>query len=424
MGLRARSFALALAAGAVVLVAGCGRRNGRTGQGPYADMVADAVPKVEKAMGVPFKTPPKLEVRTREQVRDFLLKKFDQETPAAELAGEEAAYKAFGFIPDSLNLRDFLVKLLTEQIVGYYDPGPKVLYIVQGAPEDLAGVTVTHELVHALQDQYVNLDSIQRATGDNDRQMAAQAVIEGEATYEQMAIMTGTGNIATLLPGGWDRVREMIRETQGSQPVFASAPEVIQEELLFPYLSGAEFIRRFKTHYPNKLPLTDMPVSTTQILHESAFFGDTVDVPATVVLPRTAGTTVDENDLGEFDTRLFLYRHTRDQTLAVNAAEGWDGDRYRVLKEPSGTAVVWVTVWRTNVAAAQFVSALGQASQRRYRTPDPAVASSGRRTYRGKTRQVQITPMTIGGRQAVVYVDVPAGSSFALFDPAAIQVRK
>ncbi len=423
MGLTTRSCALAFAAGAVVL-AGCGRRNGRTGQGPYADMVTDAVPKIEKAVGVPFKTPPRLEVRTREQVRDFLLKKFDEETPAAELAGEEAAYKAFGFIPDTLHLRDFLVKLLTEQIIGYYDPGTKVLYIVEGAPEDLAGVTVTHELVHALQDQYVNLDSIQRATGDNDRQMAAQAVIEGEATYEQMSVMTGGGNVATLMPGGWDHVREMIRETQGSQPVFGSAPEVIQEELLFPYLSGAEFIRQFKTHYPHKLPLTDIPVSTTQILHESAFFGDTVDVPATVTLPPTTGTTVDDNDLGEFDTRLFLYRHTRDQTLAVNAAEGWDGGRYRVLKEPSGTAVVWVTVWRTTTRAAQFVNALGQASQRRYQTPNPVVASNGRRTYRGKARQVQITPMTIGGRQAVVYVDVPAGGSFALLDPAAIRVHQ
>lgn len=417
-----RGIALALAAGAVVL-AGCGRRNGRTGQGPYGDMVADAIPKIEKAVGVPFKTPPKLEVRTREQVRDFLLKKFDEETPAAELKGQEAAYKAFGFIPDTLDLRAFLVKLLTEQIIGYYDPGTKVLYIVQGAPDDLAGVTVTHELVHALQDQYVNLDSLQRTVGDNDRQMAAQAVIEGEATYEQMSIMTGGQNIATLLPGGWDRVREMIRETQGSQPVFASAPLVIQEELLFPYLSGAEFIRRFKTHFPHTLPLTDLPVSTTQILHEAAFFDSVRDVPATVTLPTTVGTTVYENDLGEFDTRLFLYRHTRDQTLAMNAADGWDGGRYRILTEKAGTAVVWATVWRTTMDAAEFVNALGQATQRRYQTPAPRVAANGRRTYDGKARTVQITPMTIGGRNVVVYVDVPAGSSLALLNPDRITLK-
>lgn len=420
--MNARAWTLALAAG-IATIAGCGRRHGRTGQGPYADMVADAIPKIEKAVGVPFKSPPRLEVRTREQVRDFLLRKFDEQTPAAELAGQQAAYRAFGFIPDTLDLRPFLVKLLTEQIVGYYDPAAKVLYIVKDAPDDLVGVTITHELVHALQDQYVNLDSLQAITGDNDRQMAAQAVIEGEATYEQMSIMTGGQNIATLLPGGWDRVREMIRDNESSQPVFASAPQAIQEELLFPYLSGAEFIREFKAHYPDKLPLTDIPVSTTQILHPSAFFGDTVDVPVTVTLPRTAGETVYENDLGEFDTRLLLYRFLHDQVTAMNAAQGWDGDRYRILKEPAGTAVVWATVWHTNVDAAEFLTALGSAMKNRYQTPAPSVAADGRRVYRGKTRTVVIAPFTVRGRDAVLFVDVPAGSSTDLLDRAAIQIH-
>ncbi len=414
--------ALALAVG-VATITGCGRRNGRTGQGPYADMMADAIPKIEKAVGVPFKTQPRLEVRTRDQVRDFLLKKFDEQSPAAELAGEQAAYRAFGFIPDTLQLRPFLVRLLTEQIIGYYDPSAKVLYVVKDAPDDMVGVTITHELVHALQDQYINLDSLQGITGDNDREMAAQAVIEGEATYEQMSIMTGGQNIATLLPGGWDRVRELIRENESSQPVFASAPQAIQEELLFPYLSGAEFIREFKAHYPGKLPLTDIPVSTTQILHPAAFFGDSVDVPVTVTLPRTAGETIYENNLGEFDTRLLLYRFLHDQVTAINAAQGWDGGRYRILKEPAGTAVVWATVWHTNVDAAEFVTALGQAMKNRYQTGAPSVSADGRRVYRGKTHTVVIAPFTVDRRDAVLFVDVPAGSSPDLLDRAAIRIH-
>lgn len=422
MGLSNRRWASGLAL-AALSVAACGRRNGKSGQGPYGDLVIDAVPKVEKAVGVPFKTPPRFSVLTKEQVRGFLMKKFNEETPQAELVGQEAAYKAFGLIPDSLNLRQFLVNLLTEQIVGYYDPAAKQLYIVKDAPEDLAGITVTHELVHALQDQYINLDSIQRATGDNDRQTAVQAVIEGEATYEQMAIMTGGQNLDTLIPGGWDRVRDMIRQSQKSQPIFASAPEAIQEELLFPYLSGAEFMRRFTEHYPGKLPLNDLPVSTTQILHEPAFFDSVRDVPAHVSLPATKGETVYENDLGEFDTRLFVYQHTHDQTLATNAADGWDGGRYRILKEPAGTAVVWVTVWRSVVDAAEFVDALGQVAERRYRTPNPDLIYTGQRTYRGSKRTVVVTPMVIAGRHVVVYLDVPTGSSTALMNDAAVTVK-
>ena len=42
------------------------------GKGAYADKVEADVPKIEQALGVKFKTPPKLEVRSRDQVRDPL----------------------------------------------------------------------------------------------------------------------------------------------------------------------------------------------------------------------------------------------------------------------------------------------------------------------------------------------------------------
>ena len=41
-------------------------------------------------------------------------------------------------------------------------------------------------------------------------------------------------------------MRDLIRDTRGSQPIFGAAPMTIQEELLFPYINGAEFVRRFK----------------------------------------------------------------------------------------------------------------------------------------------------------------------------------
>ncbi len=52
-----------------------------------------------------------------------------------------------------------MLTLLAEQVIGYYDPKVKVLYVVQGAGEENVVLTISHELVHALQDQYFNLDS-------------------------------------------------------------------------------------------------------------------------------------------------------------------------------------------------------------------------------------------------------------------------
>ena len=54
-------------------------------------------------------------------------------------------------IPDTLHMRDLYVKLLTEQIIGYYDPKTKVLYVVDGAPEGYVGETILPEVVPALQ---------------------------------------------------------------------------------------------------------------------------------------------------------------------------------------------------------------------------------------------------------------------------------
>jgi len=41
--------------------------------GPYGKQVADAVPRIEAATGLTFKTPPKVEVRSKEQVRAFVV---------------------------------------------------------------------------------------------------------------------------------------------------------------------------------------------------------------------------------------------------------------------------------------------------------------------------------------------------------------
>ena len=405
--------------GVLLLATGCDRRR-NAGEGGLQRRVEMAVPQIEQATGLKFKTAPKMETRSRAQVREFLLQKFNESTPAEQLRGEEAAYKLFGLIPDSLDLRRFLLELLTEQIVGYYDPATKVLYVVADAPADLIGITITHELVHALQDQYVNLDSIQKLKGNSDQQGAAQAVLEGQATYEQMKIMLGTSNLATRLEGGWDRVRDAIRESQSSMPIFSAAPMAIQESLLFPYLSGAEFVRRFQAQRPGASVLDSMPISSEQILSEQAYFGAPRDVPTSISLG--SGSFVHEETMGEFGTRLFVFQHSKSQPDAVGAAHGWDGDRYRVVQAGEGTGLVWVTAWDSATDAAQFVDAVGQAIGKRYRTGAPTMGRRGVRTYTGRERTVVLTPIERGGKNLVMYVDVPVGSSASLIDPARITI--
>jgi hypothetical protein len=404
-----------------LLVAGCdrGERDGDGGgdAGPYADKVRETIPQIEKSTGLTFKTPPKVEVRTKAQLREFLVGKFNEQQPAQELAAEEIVYKTLGLLPQSLDLRKFLLDLYTEQIVGFYDPSKKVLYVVEGAPREIARITVAHELIHALQDQYLNLDSLQRATGDADRTLAAQAVVEGQATYEQMITMVGgEANIAARLPGGWDQVRQMIRDSRNEMPVFATAPILIQEALIFPYLSGAEFVRRFKEQRPGQSPLAHLPVSTEQVLETSAFFGPRPDLPTRVTLPAPrAGERVYENTIGELGIRIFVYEHGKDQNTALRAAAGWDGDRYVLVRTPAGHGIAWVTVWDSAVDAAEFAGALAESVLQRY-GGTPVGPAGAARSFTGSGRSVRITPAERGGKTIVMYTDVPAGESLDVVD--------
>ena len=212
-------------------------------EGPFKKQVRDAIPQLEEASGLRFLKLPVLQTRSRDEVRAYLEQEFNTQLTPLELAGTQTAYRLLGLLPDTLDLRAFLLDLLTEQVAGYYDPRTKVLYVVDDAAAEMRDITITHELMHALQDQHTDLMQIEALKGDNDRMVAMQAVVEGQAVCEQLAVMTGGSDGEPRIPGGWGHVREMIREGQSAMPQFASAPMLLQETLLFPYLSGAEFIR-------------------------------------------------------------------------------------------------------------------------------------------------------------------------------------
>lgn len=390
---------------------------------PYARDVADAIPRIETAMGLRFKSPPKLETRSKDQVRQFVEAQFNERQPAAQLAGEEIALKRLGLIPDSMNLRGFLLDLYAEQIAGYYDPETKVLYVVDGADETIARITIRHELIHALQDQYVNLDSIQQSREDSDRLTAAMAVIEGQATYESMQVELG-GNIGARLPGGWDAMRDLIRQQSAQMPVFSRAPLVIQETAVFPYLSGAEFVRRFEERGPTASLFARFPVSTEQVMHPAAFESSPPDAPTRVNLgtPR-GGTRVHDDTMGEFGTRIFLFEHLRDQSAAVRGAAGWDGDRYMVVRTRGGEGLVWLSLWDTSLDAGEFGDLATQTAVRRFgRNGERSIPGGAEFTTAG--RVVRITGGEVRGRPYVLYVDIPAGTPPALIDPAQVTLAR
>jgi hypothetical protein len=417
----ARSACGALLALVALLTMGCPSRDKVSAQGPYAQEVADAIPKIEKVTGLKFKKQPVLQRRTKEQVHQFLVKQFEDERSQADLNAQQILLRRLGLVSENFDLRSLMLDLYTEQIVGFYDPATKVLYVIDGAkPQDVAFV-VEHELVHALQDQYTNLDSLLHIKGDDDRVLAAQSVMEGQATLVPIQSMLGP---AAGLPGGWDKVRELIRENQGSMPKFAAAPQILQETLLFPYLSGAEFMRRYQDQGHAGMPLgRDMPVSSTQIMHADAYFGAHREQPVAITFPAPQGATSDyQNDMGEFETRVFLFQHLKDQNTSILSADGWMGDRYMILHTPHGDGLAWVTVWRSAVDAGEFRTAMQKVFTARYPKVQATEGAQGTHLVAGK-RSMVLTGGDVDGHAVVMYVDVPEGNRTDVLDLTKIQIK-
>jgi hypothetical protein len=408
-------------------LAACGRdraSSAEAGPGPFARQLAEAVPRVEAAVGLTFREPPRVEARSREEVGEFLQRRLLEERSQRELRGLQVLYSRLGLIPQNMDLQAFLMELLQEQVVGYYDPGAQVLYVVEGAAPDQAATVLYHELVHALQDQYMDLDSIQRVEGNSDRQLAAQAVIEGQATLKSMEAMLGE-DVFARLPGGWDRVRQMIREQSATMPIFAGAPYVLQESLIFPYLNGAEFVRRFEEQRPGQSVLDAMPTSSSHILRTDTYFSPEPLEPRRPLLPAPrTGRVVHEDNFGEFMIRIFLFDHLRNQAEAIRAAAGWRGDRYHLLEADAGDALVWVTLWANAGEADEFVTSLARYPQRRYRgVTEAAGTPAGTHRFTAGDRELLIRRFQTDGHEAVLFVDAPAQTGVELVDLASVRVE-
>lgn len=361
-----RAVALILAAAATFGAAGCLRTEVEP---DLSAMVDSLLPQLEMLSGLPARGPIRIAPKDSASVRRYVEAQIAKDLPPEELAGVQAAYAAFGLLPDTLDLLRLMLDLYTEQVVGYYDAETDSLFVVAGVPAAEVRSVVVHEVVHALQDQYVDLDSLIAADRGNDRQTAAQAALEGHATLVMFAWLAESEAGRPVDPRRFPDLSSQLApllESQHEQfPVFRSAPRIIRQTLLFPYIGGAGFAQALwrarsgvgGVAYP--APLGEfLPTSTEQVLHPESRFLEHRDDPIELTLTSSTDgwRPVYENTLGQLEVGILLSEHLGQgaDTLAV----GWDGDRYVLLESPEGAHVlVWYSVWDDRVAAERFARA-------------------------------------------------------------------
>ena len=281
-----------------------------------------------------------------------------------------AILNLFGLLPKGFALRDFYLDLYSEQIAGFYDTEEKAMFVVSDAGfGGLERTTYAHEFVHVLQDEHFGFKENLRYSDefcdeDSERCLAIQSLIEGDAVLtESLWFQT----YAT------DEDLEDLQAFYSTfeSPILDNAPDYMQVDFTFAYIYGAQFVQTLYLQGGYDLIdeafLNQQPVSSEQILHPQAYPDDMPNNPDLPNLEAGLGDEwelVDENVLGEWYTYLVLAKGYEPQTrlhesIALDAAEGWGGDRYAVLKNKhTGELVATVSFnWDTaEDAAAAFTA--------------------------------------------------------------------
>jgi hypothetical protein len=297
---------------------------------------------------------------TRDELRERLLEDFAEDIEEINITQELFVF--LDLMEEGQNLYNILLDLYSEQIIGLYDYVLDELYVVSdvGEPGPLEEVTLAHECTHALQDQHFDLESLPAPEDNSDLSLAGDCLVEGDASLLEAIYY-------------WSCLDDVEREVYAQQAAeldheaFDAAPRIIQENLIFPYVSGVNFVYALwgaggwdAVNQAYSHP----PQSTEQILHPEKYYLEQ-DEPQAITMPDLesalgAGWSLLDSDvLGELNIRIYLETFLGiDSEEAINAAEGWDGDRYVFLKDAEGRKLlVLSSIWDSQTEAEEFFQA-------------------------------------------------------------------
>jgi hypothetical protein len=347
--------------------------------------VTAALPQLESIRGLTFKRKVPVKVVDDVKARAYALARFKKMTPEAKIAADTRAYQLLGLVPAGTNILETMLDVLEEQAGGFYDPQSKSFYLLDDMPKVMTGPLTTHEMTHALEDQYYDIDGrIEKVLDDDDAAFAVAALAEGSASLTMTVAMVRAIASGAMEGAG---LNAMAESEAGRAEKLDAMPGVLRRQLLGPYVLGALFLARgdlttVAEGYPKadaKAAWDRMPRSSEQILHPEKYWDPARrDEPSAVTVPdpakvlgegwaRAGGGVLGELTIGGLVG--VSAPSSQDQAAMASAtawtnaaASGWGGDRFDLWTSKDGAVVLLVTRWDTPADAVEFERALKDAS--------------------------------------------------------------
>lgn len=343
--------------------------------------------QVERVRSLESTGPVNRQLLTVDQLRDKVENDFLADYTEEEVADDVKVLSSLGLLEPDFDLYNLYLELYTEQIAGYYDIEKDEMYVV--LDEGFAGPqrsTYAHEYTHVLQNHTHDVRNKLNYTEeycktDSEYCAAIQALIEGDALLTEQS---------WLHLYGTEQDRKEIDDYYANVElsVFDTAPAFMQEDFMFPYTYGVEYV--WFLYEQDGFSAIDQayvvpPVSTEQILHPERYPDDKpvpVEIPdLTDVLDRTI-RELDRGVMGEWYTYLILgFGVDSNARLAeheaIEAAAGWGGDAYAIYWDESSNlpVVVLYSTWDTTGDAEEFYNAFKNYGTLHWGNPDIAAGS-------------------------------------------------
>ncbi len=313
--------------------------------------------QVQAIRGLDEREPIEPRIVSPNELRDVLERTIREETPPELLAAYERLYKGMDLLDADASLEDLYVDLLQSQVAGLYDPATESLYVLskEGDVGAVEKVYYSHEYLHALQDQHFGLEALTDGlTDQTDRQLAIQALVEGDA-YTLMTIW---------LQQNLQREELMEVLQAGSDPeataVLQRIPPIIRAQILFSAIRGTLWIQTLQAiggWEAVDAAFADPPQSTEQILHADKW--EAREAPIEVEIPDDIAARMGDgwseglrDTFGEHQLGIWL------GDGGIDAAAGWGGDRAVLLDGPDEAwAIAILTVWDDETEASEFADA-------------------------------------------------------------------
>ncbi len=309
-------------------------------------LICELVHFVETTRGRPFKTFPQVELEEDSVFDDRLLSDFDEESDDLRRSGE--TLRSLGLIQPDADLVELFRASLEVGVVGFYRTTSEEL-VVRGGELGLYEQSVlVHELVHAFDDQWFDLDRPEFDGDETESASGFTAVVEGNASRVE--------DLWAEQLSDTDRAALRLAQTTVLSPsdlqVLRSLPRFMLELQISPYTDGLTLVRAIEARGGEAAvdeALNDPPLSTEQVLHPDDFFSG--EAPLSVDTPRPDGTVIDEGVFGELGLRAWL---------GAQAADGWGGDGYVTYELDERVCTQLNIVMDSDSDLDELVAALGR----------------------------------------------------------------